>query len=205
MTISTPITTAEKINAAHAAVQAAAAGALEHARHCGELLLWAKKQAQHGGWLRWLRANTTVSERTAQLYMQIATRWDRLTAGENPQHVADLSLRGALRYVSDEEKYRTSCLPPEPLPEPRKALSSAPEEIKRRVYYYVHGLAERLPAEELPQLASLLRDIAAILEQPAAATSCAEFRERGGLTPDYASHRAAYRAGAALAEVTRAQ
>lgn len=92
-------TLAVSINAAHAAAQASAQSAIEHAHHCGELLIQAKAAVPHGGWLPWLKAHTTVSERTAQGYMRLATHWEALQA--KAQRVADLPLRDALALIAE--------------------------------------------------------------------------------------------------------
>ncbi len=64
---------ASAINRHHDAAQDAARTAIENAIECGRLLLQAKKQVGHGGWLPWLKANTSVSERQSQRYMRVAT------------------------------------------------------------------------------------------------------------------------------------
>ena len=90
---------AADINAAHRACEAAGRAAVRHAVDAGRLLLAAKAALPHGGWLPWLRAELECSERTAQLYMRLARGWPVL-AGENPQRVADVSLREAARLLS---------------------------------------------------------------------------------------------------------
>jgi hypothetical protein len=96
-------TIAEGINREHAAAQAFARTALEHARLCGELLIQAKASQRHGSWRGWLAQHTTISERTAQGYMRLAREWERVIEA-NPQRVADFSLRQALQYVADERR-----------------------------------------------------------------------------------------------------
>ena len=84
---------ASAINAAHAGVEAAKREGARYATECGRLLSQAKDTVPHGGWDAWLRLNTTVSPRTAQLYMRIARH-----VGDDPakaQRVAGLSLREA--------------------------------------------------------------------------------------------------------------
>ncbi|MCJ2099200.1 DUF3102 domain-containing protein [Methylobacterium sp. E-046] len=81
------------INAAHAGVEAAKREGARYAVECGRLLAQAKDTVPHGGWDAWLRLNTTVSPRTAQLYMRIA----RHVEGDptKAQRVAGLSVREA--------------------------------------------------------------------------------------------------------------
>lgn len=47
-------------------------GAIDHARECGELLVQAKDQIGHGGFLVWLTDNCRVKPRQAQKYMRLA-------------------------------------------------------------------------------------------------------------------------------------
>ena len=55
------------------------------------MLIEAKAILAHGDWLRWLRGNIDISERTASDYMRLAR------SPENRQHAADLSIRAALK------------------------------------------------------------------------------------------------------------
>ncbi|MCJ2142263.1 DUF3102 domain-containing protein, partial [Methylobacterium sp. E-066] len=81
------------INAAHAGVEAAKREGARYAVECGRLLAQAKETVPHGGWDAWLRLNTTVSPRTAQLYMRIARHVEGDPA--KAQRVAGLSVREA--------------------------------------------------------------------------------------------------------------
>ena len=81
------------INAAHAGVEAAKREGARYAVECGRLLAQAKETVPHGGWDAWLRLNTTVSPRTAQLYMRIARHVEGDSA--KAQRVAGLSVREA--------------------------------------------------------------------------------------------------------------
>lgn len=97
--LETVTTLAAKINQAHAAASQAAQSALGHARDAGLLLMEAKAQLPHGGWLPWLTDHCpTLPERTAQLYMKIARGWRALPA--DPQRVADLSVRQAVALLT---------------------------------------------------------------------------------------------------------
>jgi hypothetical protein len=64
---------AERIEAEHQAATSAARTAIEHAVECGKLLIEAKAQIGHGGWLVWLEAHTSVSARQSQRYMRLAS------------------------------------------------------------------------------------------------------------------------------------
>jgi len=91
-------TLAKDINECHRAAEAAAGRALHHARAAGDLLLEAKKQCPHGDWGNWLKTNFEGSERSAQNYMRLAKNWGEL---ENRNAVADLSLRDAVRFLTE--------------------------------------------------------------------------------------------------------
>lgn len=101
------------INDAHAGVEAAKRLGTRYAVECGRLLIEAKETVPHGGWDAWLRANTQVSPRTAQLYMRIARH-----VGGDPakaQRVADLSLREVAAEVTGSKRAAVARqpLPPE--------------------------------------------------------------------------------------------
>jgi hypothetical protein len=89
---------AARIRAEHEATAIALARGAEHAMNAGDLLIEAKAQVKHGEWLPWLAENCEMAERTAQLYMRMAKSRARIEA--NPQHVADLSLRGAMAVIA---------------------------------------------------------------------------------------------------------
>lgn len=90
------------INAAHAGVEAAKREGARYATECGRLLIQAKETVPHGGWDAWLRLNTVVSPRTAQLYMRIARHVEGDPA--KAQRVAGLSLREAAAEASGERR-----------------------------------------------------------------------------------------------------
>ena len=91
---------AASINAEHDAAEHAARSAVDHARRAGALLIDAKAQLPHGSWLPWLAEHCpTISERTAQVYMQLAKA--------NPQRVAGLSVREALAVLSEPKEMPT--------------------------------------------------------------------------------------------------
>jgi hypothetical protein len=63
---------ASEINDLHVLASTAAAKAVDYAKRAGLLLLQVKEQLPHGEFGKWLQANLTVSERTAQRYMLVA-------------------------------------------------------------------------------------------------------------------------------------
>ncbi|SDO69874.1 Protein of unknown function [Methylobacterium phyllostachyos] len=94
------------INAAHAGVEAAKREGARYAVECGRLLAQAKDTVPHGGWDAWLRLNTTVSPRTAQLYMRIARHVDGDPA--KAQRVAGLSVREAAAEATGPKRTTAS-------------------------------------------------------------------------------------------------
>ena len=91
---------ASRINSEHDEVVKAVVHGADHAIRAGKLLLEAKIAVRHGDWSEWLATNCRVSERSAQLYMQLAR--------EFPQGVAGASLTAAIKMLeqlkSPEEK-----------------------------------------------------------------------------------------------------
>ena len=73
-------TLANEINDLHDRATEAARTAVEHDRECGELLIQAKDQIGHGGFLPWLEADCRVKPRQAQKYMKLAREWPAIEA-----------------------------------------------------------------------------------------------------------------------------
>ena len=94
---------ADQINAEHAEVVKHVQQGADHAIRAGKLLNQAKIAVRHGDWSEWLATNCRVSERTAQVYMQLAR--------EYPQGLADTSMTAAIKMLeqakSPEEKLPT--------------------------------------------------------------------------------------------------
>jgi hypothetical protein len=67
----------------------------------GRNLIDAKKRVPYGEWETWVQANTPISQRSAQLYMKLATWLDGLPY-EEAQRVALLSLNGAVKVMTAE-------------------------------------------------------------------------------------------------------
>lgn len=94
---------AARINEAHSLAVTHAATAIEKALEVGRLLTEAKDACSHGQWLPWLRENCAFSERTAQAYMRLHAKRDRIEveSAANAQRVADFSVRDALKYLAE--------------------------------------------------------------------------------------------------------
>lgn len=86
---------AVRIDASHCEVVAAAESTLTHAMAAGDMLLEAKAKVGHGGWLSWLKENTSVPPRTASHYMRLAKRRDEIG-----KDVADLTVTDALTLLA---------------------------------------------------------------------------------------------------------
>jgi hypothetical protein len=93
---------AELANEWHAAAQDSARNALKCAWYAGDVLLKAKSQCGHGEWLPWLADNFDGSERTAQGYMKLRAKAQRV-ADLDP----DQSLRDALKALSKTKREPT--------------------------------------------------------------------------------------------------
>jgi phage N-6-adenine-methyltransferase len=128
-TVVATTTLVTRIQAAHEAAQAGARTALENAVLCGELLLQAKDALEHGQWLPWLAANTTIGVRQAQNYMRVAKHREALAA--NAKSSAHLSAAvdllaepkgspAALPYSDNPEWYT----PPEYIEAARQVLGT---------------------------------------------------------------------------------
>jgi phage N-6-adenine-methyltransferase len=91
----------ERINAAHDAAHGAARTAIEKAVECGQLLLEAKASIGHGGWLPWVKANLSFSDRQARKYMRLAQHAEELP---NRNCGSDLGINEALAAISSERQ-----------------------------------------------------------------------------------------------------
>ena len=80
---------ATRIRKEQRAIEAALTSIAAHVMAAGDLLIEAKKKLPHGQWLPWLTIHCEISERTAQVYMQLARKRTEIEA--NPQRAADLT------------------------------------------------------------------------------------------------------------------
>src|SRR5262249_10854 len=62
---------ATRIKSLHAQVLDAGKNVVRKAIEAGVALIEAKRQVGHGNWLRWLKENCELSERTAEVYMSV--------------------------------------------------------------------------------------------------------------------------------------
>jgi len=90
---------AERANEEHRAAEDSVKQSVFHAIRAGEALLQAKSLCVHGTWSLWLRQNFKGRDRTANLYMQLAG-----TYGDDPQRVANLSLRRAVESLREADR-----------------------------------------------------------------------------------------------------
>jgi hypothetical protein len=83
---------ARQINAEHDQVISCVRRGAEHAVRAGKLLWSARNAVPRGEWCDWVATNTRLSERTAQVYMQLSR--------DLPQNsAAGLSMAGALKLL----------------------------------------------------------------------------------------------------------
>lgn len=111
---------AGRIRAEHEQVGTALRITLGRAIHCGELLIEAKAQVPHGGWLPWLKEHCAMTERTAQGYMRVARERDRL----NTQSFADLGVGEALARLAEPRDRTDIPRPIEPSMEQPTAVTA---------------------------------------------------------------------------------
>ncbi|HEX9834564.1 MAG TPA: DUF3102 domain-containing protein [Mycobacterium sp.] len=89
---------AAQINSKHEATGNAIKTGIGHALACGDALNEAKTLVPHGQWTGWLAKNTSLSERTAQRYMQISRECPMLES--KTATVANLTIRGACELIA---------------------------------------------------------------------------------------------------------
>jgi len=95
---------AQAIDREHQAAIGAFRATLAHAIRCGELLLKAKAQMDHGQWLPWIKENLTLKPRQCQGYMRLAQNQEAL----NAQATAHLTIDGALALLAESNGPSTS-------------------------------------------------------------------------------------------------
>lgn len=116
---------ASQISALHEECQQHYKRSLSIALKIGSLLLEAKSMVRHGEWLVWLGANCELSERTAQVYMQVAKKGATLEQIESADS-ADLTIESALNQFSSHNSLVTITRP--------KAITSLgkPQDLEHR-------------------------------------------------------------------------
>jgi hypothetical protein len=116
---------------------------VQHGLNVGRLLLQAKDGVRRGEWLTWLASNTSLSERTAQGYMQLVRRHD-------PRRVAGMGLREALTMIAA----------PANEPEPAAATTGLSERLREAGRERERHEPQRPPGER-----ATLRDLDAAREE----------------------------------------
>jgi hypothetical protein len=89
----------------HHAVEGALGDALGHAMNAGDALLAMRKLVPPGQWYAYLQANTDISERSAQVYVQVAKKRTELTRRAS---AGPLSIAAALKFLQDSERTKRS-------------------------------------------------------------------------------------------------
>jgi Protein of unknown function (DUF3102) len=111
----------KRINDAHQEVRLSLKRTGECAIQAGSLLLEAKKHVRHGSFTEWVATHCTFSERTAQLYMQLARKFP------NPQNIAGFSLTDLLEMLGPA---KLPAIKDDP-PTKRAAVDKVAEAIKK--------------------------------------------------------------------------
>jgi len=88
---------ATRIKSLHAAVIESGKNTVRKAIDAGVALIEAKKQVDHGQWLKWLKQNCELSDRTAEVYMTCARNRQKLEA--IIAAAANMTLAAALREI----------------------------------------------------------------------------------------------------------
>lgn len=87
---------AGRIEVEHRAATGAARTAIEHAVECGRLLIEAKTQVGHGGWLTWVDEHLTFGARQAAKYMRLHRHRKEL----NRNRSSDFGVNAALAELA---------------------------------------------------------------------------------------------------------
>jgi len=95
--------TVEQINLEHQLAKSKASEAVQHATHCGLMLLQVKASLNHGEWLPWLNGEIEsgrlkVKRSQANSYMRVASNYQR-----DGNLLEAPSIRAALELLSDKE------------------------------------------------------------------------------------------------------
>jgi len=91
---------ATRIKSLHAQVVEAGRNVIRKAIEAGNALIDAKRQVGHGNWLKWLKENCELSDRTAEVYMTCARNRQRVEA--IIATAANMTLAQALREIKPQ-------------------------------------------------------------------------------------------------------
>jgi hypothetical protein len=92
---------AVRIRDEHAKVKEAVQRGAEHALEAGRLLWDAKRRVRHGGWMDWVAENCDISQSTANLYMNVASKLPGV--GSNSQCITNMTLNEAIALISGRD------------------------------------------------------------------------------------------------------
>ena len=144
-----------RIRNEHAAVYCSARQTLQHALILGDLLIEAKDLVGHGNWSGWPEKHCSISDRTAQGCMRLASNREAIEAEAQIRNVSDLTIRGALTFLAKSRSSTPDDNDAEEEKERRKKYAAAnekpavPDGLRRA------SGAERSP--ELPRDPAMLR------------------------------------------------
>lgn len=154
-------TLAREVNEAHRETIDHAEQALAHAVRAGRLLTDAKAQVPRGEWLAWLSSHTSISERNAQRYMQLARADPTALSGgieaalralaqprERPEQPRDQAQLGAALREAGATSLDPADLArlqrAEPAFEPDEPPRFPANGMQRRTWRDLHGLIEAM-------------------------------------------------------------
>ena len=155
-----------QINQEHAQAEQSARSAIAHAIKAGDLLLMAKAQLKHGIWLDWLKANCTLSERTAQAYMRLAREVPKLDDSK-AQRVADLPLRQALAALTERDEDSEDESELDKAKKFDKELARRDKQLRARLTITKKALEAAVRDGDIETLSAIARDTSAEIEAAA--------------------------------------
>lgn len=89
---------AQTVKVEHIEFEISLRNSMERAIHIGRLLSEAKELVKHGEWGKWVEDNCNFSERTAQNFMRLHSKYPELSKA---QPVADLTYKKALALLAE--------------------------------------------------------------------------------------------------------
>ena len=145
----------KKIKSGHEALANVLRGIVPHAISIGEDLNKAKAQVGHGGFLKWVRLNCAMTNKTAERYMKLATNKDKLhaklqelskKAGDKFEIISNLSLAQAERLITEPKSGRGNG------DNISNAYDRAEEKLMERLGTLPADVAEAAASETIKQL-----------------------------------------------------
>jgi hypothetical protein len=149
-----------RINEAHQQVQIAFVATGVAAINVGLLLLEAKRVVRHGSWAEWIGVHCHFSERTAQVYMQLAKRFPKPQISAETTITELMGMMGGMRLVElkdhgtkkDKKDHVAEAIKKGPLAILQQAWDAAQETEKK---IFLSRIRPLTGAAEVPSSAKL--------------------------------------------------